>query len=95
MRKLTTVLVTVLMIAGLATSALAAPGWSNHPRNDYRFKHEQPYQKYDHRDYRRAYRQPVIVHRVPVNPPRRFARVYQPVPPGFGFFFPYLNIQIR
>ena len=98
MKKLTMIFVTVLMVAGLAASALADPGWSNGNRYGNRDRYEHPQYQYDHRDYRDhrvVYRQRVIEHRVPVRPPEPFVHVVRPHVPIFTFFFPHMSIQIR
>lgn len=101
MKKLTMILVTVLIVAGLSASAFAAPGWSNGQRYDHRGRYERPQYQNDHRGYRdnrvyrTPYRQPVIIHRVPVCPPEPYVRIVPPPFPILTFFFPHLSIQIR
>jgi len=98
MKKLTMIFVTVLMVAGLAASALAAPGWSNSQRYDNRDRYERPHDNNDRRDYRDRrgpYGQPVVMHRVPVRHYEPVVRVYEPYAPAFSLYFPNLSIQFR
>lgn len=95
MKKITMIFATVLMVAGLAASAFADPGWSNGPRHDNRGRHKQTYQKYDHRDHREPYYQPVVVYRVPVRPPEPVVHVIRPYVPSFSVYLPHMSIQIR
>lgn len=97
MKKIMVALVTVVMVAGLAASVWANPGWSNGPRHDGRGRYERPYDRYEDHGYRFRHderwehRAPVVVHRVPE------PIVYLPRPhvPAVGFFFPHMTIQIR
>ena len=96
MKKITMIFVTVLMVAGLASSAIANPGWSKGQRYDNRGQYSRTHDRYDHRDYRNYrghYQQPV--HYVPVRAYEPVVRVYQPSAPSFSLFFPNLSIQIR
>lgn len=98
MKKLTLMFVTVLMVAGLAASALADPGWANGHRYDNRGRVERVHENYGHRDYRDhrgPYRQPVVVQRVPVRHYEPVVRVYEPYAPGFSLYFPNFSIQLR
>ncbi|MDP2853769.1 MAG: hypothetical protein Q8O28_05940 [Smithellaceae bacterium] len=107
MKKLTMILITVLMVAGLAASAFADPGWSNGQRYGNRDGYGRPHYQYNDRDYRdyRDYRnqrdqrgpywRPVIIHRVPVRPPEPVAYFLPPPPPPLRIFFPHLNLLFR
>jgi hypothetical protein len=101
MKKLTMILISVLMVAGLSVSAFADPGWSNGKRYDHRGRYERPQYQNDHRDYREYrdrreyYRQPVIVNRVPMRQPESYVRIVPPPFPILTFFFPHMSIQIR
>lgn len=96
MKKITMIVVTVMMVVGLAASAFANPGWGGQ-RYDDRGRYERSHDGYDGRDYRfrhddwRFHRPPVVIHRIPG------PVVYLPRPhvPAVGFFFPHMTIQIR
>ncbi|MFO7570125.1 MAG: hypothetical protein R6W75_10050 [Smithellaceae bacterium] len=99
MKKLATVLATVLMMAILATPSFAAPGGSReHRHNDYRKPHRiQPY-KYDQRhhiSYRVPQKQHIVVRHLTRPEPQRIVYVTHPPLPGFTMFFPSVTIQIR
>lgn len=97
MKRIMMIFFTVIMVAGLAQSVWANPGWSNGPRYDDRGRYERPHDRYgdcDNRfrhDERWEHRPPVVIHR------RTEPVVYVPRPhvPAVGFFFPHLMIQIR
>jgi hypothetical protein len=101
MKKLIMAFATVLVVTGLAFSALADPGWGNGRRFDDRGRQDRIHNQYDHRDYRghrdyqRTYRQPVIVERVPVYASQPVVRVYDPHQPSFSLYLPNFSIQIR
>lgn len=96
-KKITMIVVTVMMVVGLAASAFANPGWAGGQRYDDRGGYERSHDRYDGRDYRfrhddwRFHRPPVVIHRIPE------PVVYLPRPyvPAVGFFFPHMTIQIR
>lgn len=97
MKKMTMILVTVMMVVGLAASAFANPGWSNGSRYDNRDRYERPHDRYDDHGYRFRHderwnhRPPAVIYRAPE------PVVYLPRPhvPAIGFFFPHMTIQIR
>ncbi len=97
MKKITMIVVTVMMVVGLAASAFANPGWGGGQRYDYRSGYERSHDRYDDRDYRfrnddwRFHRPPVVIHRIPG------PVVYLPRPhvPAVGLFFPHMTIQFR
>jgi hypothetical protein len=98
MKKLTMAFVTVLIVAGLASSALADPGWSNGQRYDNRGQYDRPNYPYDQRDYRDHrgyYRQPVVVHRDSDFRPRPVVHYYEPQRPSVRLHFPNFSIQFR
>jgi hypothetical protein len=95
MKKLSMAFVTLLIVAGLASSALADPGWSNSRRFDDHGRNNQIKYKYEynHRDHREPYRQ--TVHHAPVLASRQVVHVYRPDAPSISLFFPHMSIQIR
>lgn len=110
MKKVSMILTAVLMVTGLASYAFADPGWSNGQRDDHRYQHERIYDRHDERDYRdyrdyrddrdnrlswRPYHRPVVVHSVPVAPPRPVVRIYEPPMPSVSLYFPNFSIQFR
>ncbi|MEN6622363.1 MAG: hypothetical protein ABFD50_12530 [Smithella sp.] len=98
MKKKTTILATVLIVGGLASSALANPEWSNgHAyghQNRFERPHHQTYDRDSHNNWGRE-NQPVVVHRVPVIPPRPVMHAYEPHAAGFSMFLPGFSIQVR
>ena len=97
MKKLSIAFVTVLMVAGLAVSAFADPGWEDGRRYNDRGRPDRFHSQYDDRDFRGQYRHPVVAHRAPVFPPRYGMRAHLPPPPPpiFSFFLPPFIIPIR
>lgn len=95
MKKLTMILVTVVIVAGLAGSALADPGWSNGQRYGNHGRFDRPQYNYNNPYHQGPQRYPVMRHRVLVRPPEPVVRVFQPHPPAFGFFFPNFSIQVH
>ncbi|MEE9913142.1 MAG: hypothetical protein K4571_15630 [Deltaproteobacteria bacterium] len=101
MKKMTMILVTVIMVAGLAASALANPGWSDGPRYDNRDRYERPHDRYNdrddrfHQDERWRHRQPVVIHRAPDHFRRPVVYIARPHVPVFSIFFPPVSIQLR
>jgi hypothetical protein len=97
MKKLSIAFVTVLMVAGLAVSAFANPGWEDGRRYNDRGRPDRFHSQYDDRDFRGQYRHPVVAHRAPVFPPRYGMRAHLPPPPPpiFSFFLPPFIIPIR
>lgn len=102
MKKLAAAFVTVLIVAGMAASASADPGWSHGPRHNDRGRFERPQHQYyqpqhQQRDYRNHwnYQQPVVVHRAPIVPPRPVVHAYEPQAASFSMFLPGFSIQVR
>jgi hypothetical protein len=97
MKKLATAFVTVLIVAGFASSALAAPGWSNDRRHDDhgRFDRPEHHYQYDHQNHWAHHYQPVVVHRPPAIAPRPAVRVYEPQAANFSLFLPGFSLQLR
>lgn len=99
MKKMITVLMTIMMIAGLATAAFAAPGGSRDRESDFRKPERIQHYKYDHRrhiSHQAPYqKQVIVVHRTPVRPLERVVYVTHPQMPVFTLFFPTVTIQIR
>jgi len=97
MKKLAMAFVTVLIVAGLASSALADPGWSNGHRYDNHGRYErQPiHYQHDHHNQWEQHRQPMVVQRVPVVPPRPVVHAYEPQAASFSMFLPGFSIQVR
>lgn len=98
MKKLTTIFATVLIVGGLASSALANPEWSNGHAYGHRNWNDKPHQQYSERDRHsnwEHHRQPVVVQRVPVIPPRPVMHAYEPHVAGFSMFLPGFSIQVR
>lgn len=98
MKKLTTIFAAVLIVGGVASSALANPYWSNghayghHGWNER--QHHQNYQRDHHSNWEREYR-PAAVHRVPVIAPRPAMHAYEPNAAGFSMFLPGFSLQVR
>ncbi len=103
MKKLAMAFVTVLIVAGMASSALANPGWSNDHRHNDRGRFDRPqhdyyqpqYQQRDYHNHWNYHRQPVVVQRVPVMPPRPVVHAYEPQAASFSMFLPGFSIQVR
>ena len=109
MKKLAMAFAAVMIVAGMASSALADPGWANGHRNDHNGRFDRPPQHYwhiDHNQWRHNYqqnhyshwehdRQPVVMQRVPVAPPRPYVNAYEPQGASFSMFLPGFSIQIR
>jgi hypothetical protein len=91
--------VTVLIVAGLASSALADPGWSNGHRHDNHGRYDRSHHEYHHHYYRdhRMDHRPMVVHRAPAIAPRPVpvVRVYEPQAASFSMFLPGFSIQVR
>ena len=97
MKKITMAFVTVLIVAGMASSALADPGWSNGHRFDDHERYDRPHHEYyqhDNSDHRVHY-QPVVMQRAPAIAPRPVVRVYEPHAAGFSLFLPGFSIRVR
>ncbi|MEN6373859.1 MAG: hypothetical protein ABFD75_03625 [Smithella sp.] len=98
MKKITMAFITVLFVAGLASSALADPGWSNGHRfgNHERYDRSHHEYRHDYRDHRMDH-QRVVVHRAPAIAPRPVpvVRVYEPQAAGFSLFLPGFSLQLR
>jgi len=96
MKKLSIAFVTVLMVAGLAVSAFANPGWEDGRRYNDRGGPDRIHNQYDQRDFRGHYRRPVVARRAPVFPPRRGVSAHVPPPPPIvSFFLPPFIIPMR
>ena len=97
MKKLAMAFVTVLIVAGMASSALADPGWSHGPRFNNHGRYNQPQHHYQnfHHNHWAHHHQPMVMHRAPVIPPRPVVRAYQPQAASFSMFLPGFSIQIR
>ena len=102
MKKLAMAFAAVMIVAGLASSALADPGWSNGHRYDNNGRFESPHHQYyqqhiqrDHHNRWDRHRQPMVVERVPVVPPRPVVHAYEPQAASFSMFLPGFSIQIR
>jgi len=93
MKKLTIMFFTGLIVAVLAATASADPGWSKGQRFENRGRYEYQ-QKYSHRDFRGYHRQPVVVYRVSPRPPERVLLGYE-YWPYFSLYLPHFSIQIR
>jgi len=97
MKKLAMAFAAVMIVAGMASSALADPGWSNGPRHGYNGRFDRPPQHYrqiDHNQWRHHH-QPVMMHRAPGIAPRPVVQVYEPQAASFSMFLPGFSIQIR
>lgn len=98
MKKITTIFAAVLIVGGLASSALANPGWSNGYAYGHQNRFERPHHQYHERDHRNNWghdHQRVVVQRVPVIPPRPVLHAYEPYAAGFSMFMPGFSLQIR
>lgn len=98
MKKLTTILATVLIVGGLASSAMANPGWSNGHAYGHQNRFDRPHHQYNERDRHNNWgheHRPVVVQRVPVIAPRPVVHAYEPHVAGFSMFMPGFSIQIR
>jgi len=97
MKKIAMAFAAVMIVAGMASSALADPGWSNGPRHHNYGRFDRPPQHYRHIDHNqwRHHHQPVMMHRAPGIAPRPVVQVYEPQAASFSMFLPGFSIQIR